>query len=461
MKHWTLLTITIFMLLWFPVGINNVNTKGNCAAGDRITNHEVWSYTYGGSSNDHIRAMQITNNGDYIILGITNSFGATSPNWWILRLDSYGKVIWEKSVDWAEFDRTWSIIETSDGGFIASGSSSGLNGEDAIIIKLSGTGDMVWQTTFSSQSGEDRFFTSIAETQDGGYILAGQINYGGEETWIAKLNSAGAVLWEKYHTSAEIFRVIEISGGNLLIAGRSSAGAGSYDLWAEKLTADGIPIWQKTYGELFAEYLGDILETSDNHYILTGYTESFGVGNYDGWVIKLDVDGNIAWQKAYGGINNDYLFTLDETMAGDLLVAGYSQSFGQGDQDYWLMKLTPSGDIIWQKNYGGSANDAVFAMQATTDGGIIVGGETYSFGAGKWDIWIMKLDSEGDLGQCGLGFDGLADIQNTSAKVSDTAFPFQDISSQITTREFVIQDTSAISIWICPLYMRYLPTIHK
>lgn len=461
MKHFFLITLAI--LCSFTVLLSSNRTPVDCAAGrGNAAPPNIWSYTYGGISNEHIRTLKIANNGDYIVLGITNSFGATSPNWWILRLDPFGKVIWEKYFDWTRFDRAWSMTETSDDGFVVTGSSRTPNSEDAIIVKFNGDGDLVWQTSFLSASGEYRLFSSIDETQDGGFILTGQINPVREETWIVKLNADGGIIWEKLLGGSGIYRVIELSGGNLLFAGRSSAGAGGYDLWVEKLTSDGTSIWQKTYGGVYAEYLGDVLETSDNQYVLTGYAQLTADGPFTGLVIKLDADGNIVWQNAYGGNDIDYIFSIDETTSGDLLVAGYSQSFGDGDKDYWLMKLDASGEIIWQKNYGGTNNnDIARTIQETSDGGIIVGGDTISVGEGGYDIWVMKLDSDGNLGECSLEFDGLAELQNPSATISDTAFTSEDITSATILREYITQETAAVSDWICPFYFRYLPYLAK
>jgi hypothetical protein len=150
----------------------------------------------------------------------------------------------------------------------------------------------------------------------------------------------------------------------------------------------------KTYGggEAYS-----IQQTSDGGYIVAGYTGSFGAGGRDFWVIKLDSSGNITWQKTYGGYNHDEAYSVQQTSDGGYIVAGYTYSFGVGSHDFWVIKLDSSGNIIWQKTYGGTGVDTAQSIQQTLDGGYIVTGTTTSFGAETYKFWVIKLDSNGNV----------------------------------------------------------------
>jgi uncharacterized repeat protein (TIGR02543 family) len=172
--------------------------------------------------------------------------------------------------------------------------------------------------------------------------------------------------------------------------------------------------WAKTYGGPNWDGASSIQQTADGGYIVAGWTESFGAGNGDFWVLKLDQNGDIQWQKIYGGPSADVAFSIQQTADGGYIVAGVTTSFGAGFYDLWVLKLGPNGDVQWQKTYGGPNWDRAYSIQQTSDAGYIVAGRTTSFGAGTYDIWVLKLDANGDIVGCNL-------IGTSNATVSDTA----------------------------------------
>jgi len=154
--------------------------------------------------------------------------------------------------------------------------------------------------------------------------------------------------------------------------------------------------WAKTYGGTGDDYAYSIQQTSDGGYIVAGYTGSSGAGLADFWVLKLKSDGTVDWQKTYGGGGYDSASSIQQTSDGGYIVAGVTTSFGAGGYDFWVLKLDGSGNVQWQKTYGGTGNDYANSIQQTTDGGYIVAGVTTSFGAGG-DFWVLKLDSSGNV----------------------------------------------------------------
>jgi len=156
--------------------------------------------------------------------------------------------------------------------------------------------------------------------------------------------------------------------------------------------------WAASYGGSYPDYVSSIQQTSDGGYIVAGHTLSFGVGDRDFWVLKLDEEGNVEWQKAYGGSDYDWATSIQQTDDGGYIVAGYTFSFGAGGYDFWVLKLNENGNVEWQKTYGGSDDEEAYSINQTDDGGYIVaGGSTYSFEPGGYDVWVLKLDEEGNV----------------------------------------------------------------
>jgi len=188
-----------------------------------------------------------------------------------------------------------------------------------------------------------------------------------------------------------------IDGGYIVAGYTSSFGIGNYDVYVLKLDSDGSIAWQKTLGGAGDDYASSIQQTTDGGYIVAGATTSFGAGNGDVYVLKLNPDGSLAWQKTFGGSGFDIANSVQETRDGGYIVAGYTDSFGAGSRDVYVLKLNSDGSLAWQKTFGGSDYDYALSVTQTTDGGYIVAGSTASFGAGWEDAYVLKLNSDGSL----------------------------------------------------------------
>jgi len=259
-----------------------------------------------------------------------------------------------------------------------------------------------WANTYGGSS--DDYAYSIQQTSDGGYIVAGYTNSfgaGGTDAWVLKLDANGNVQWQKtYGGSSDdyAYSIQQTSDGGYIVAGYTeSFGAGYADVWVLKLDANGNVQWQKTYGGSGWDEAYSIQRTLDGGYIVAGWTDSFGAGGTDAWVLKLDANGNVQWQKTYGGTYDDYANSIQQTSDGGYIVAGRTYSFGAGGTDVWVLKLDSSGNVQWQKTYGGTYDDYANSIQQTSDGGYIVAGVTKSFRAGNADVWVLKLDASGNV----------------------------------------------------------------
>jgi hypothetical protein len=289
-----------------------------------------------------------------------------------------------------------------------------------------------WQKCLGGTA--DDFANSIQQTSDGGFIVAGETrsndgdvsgNHGKSDAWVVKLNSLGDILWKKClgGTGNDYARSIQqISDGGFILTGYTNSNNGDvsgnngyYDAWVVKLNSSGDILWQKCLGGTYDDYARSIQQTSDTGFILAGYTFSNDgdvSGNHgfsDAWVVKLNSSGDIIWQKCFGGTNEDYAYSIQQTSDSGFIVAGYTFS-NDGDVsgyhgyfDYWVVKLNSSGDIEWQKCLGGTYYDYAYSIQQTSDGGFIVAGETRSNDGdvsgnhGKSDDWVVKLNSSGDI----------------------------------------------------------------
>ena len=259
-----------------------------------------------------------------------------------------------------------------------------------------------WSSTYGGTASD--ILRYIQQTTDGGYIAAGyteSFGAGSNDAWLLKLDGSGNVTWQKtyggtaydYATSSQQ----TTDGGYIVSGGTESFGSGSNDIWLLKLDGSGNVAWQKTYGGTALDVFYQAQQTTDGGYIAAGYTTSFGSGSNDIWLLKLDGSGNVTWQKTYGGTASDYATSVQQTADGGYIVAGGTRSFGAGDNDIWLLKLDGSGNVTWEKTYGGTEYDIATSVRQTTDGGYIVGGGTISFAAGVEYAWLLKLDGSGNV----------------------------------------------------------------
>jgi hypothetical protein len=248
----------------------------------------------------------------------------------------------------------------------------------------------------------DDYPSSVQQTSGGGYIVAGYTNSfgaGGSDIFLIKTYANGNVIWAKTYggTGADsVYSVQQTSDGGYIVAGITrSFGAGGSDIFLIKTDANGNVIWAKTYGGTGNDVASSVQQTSDGGYIVAGRTNSFGAGYYDIFLVKTDTNGNVIWAKTYGGIYSDYAHSVQQTSDGGYIVAGYTWSFGAGWSDIFLIKTDADGNIIWAKTYGGTDYDWAYSVQQTSDGGYIVTGRTLSFGPG--DIFLIKTNASGNI----------------------------------------------------------------
>ncbi len=319
-----------------------------------------------------------------------------------------------------------SIQQTADGGYIVGGFSWILTIDgycDMWILKLFSNGEIEWQKVYGIDEWD--VAKSIRQTTDGGYIVGGIARaFGG--AWIIKLFPDGEIEWQKAYGGVYgdyAHSVQQTTDGGYLVAGPSySYGSGSSDMWILKLSPDGEIEWQKTYGGLEREWAYSIHQITDGGYIVAGTTESFGAGSEDIWILKLFPDGEIEWQKTYGGEDDDGWgdagSSVLQTMDGGYIVAGNIKSSDTGSRDFWVLKLFPDGGIEWQKTYGGDFDKYLWSpVQQTAEGGYVLSGYATSVSYGGTDALVLKLFPDGEIEWqkvYGIGGEEARSIQQTA-----------------------------------------------
>ncbi|WP_457600399.1 PKD domain-containing protein [Hydrogenivirga sp.] len=406
---------------------------------------QEWMRSYGTSYKDRAFSVQQTSDGGYIVAGHTDHLGTGNDDFWVLKLNEHGIVQWERAYGESSYSEAYSIQQTSDGGYII----AGYGGGDLWVIKVSSDGAVQWQKTYASSVPD--IAGSIQETSDGGYIIAGRSGTTATfpDLLVLKLSSNGSVQWQKTYggnNGEDAYSVQQTSDGGYIVAGyTNSFGAGSRDAWVIKLNPDGSVQWQKTYGGNVGEEAYSIQQTSDGGYIVAGYTDSSGAGSRDAWVIKLNSDGSVQWQKTYGGNGWDGAYSIQQTSDGGYIVAGYTFSFGNGGglPDFWVFKLDSEGSVQWQKTYGGNSTDEAYSIQQTSDGGYIVAGYTESFGAGSGDIWVLKLNSDGSVSGCPHGVQSSATVEYSNLSTSDTSATVSNANCLPSNLNLTVTETSS------------------
>ncbi|MCW4043139.1 MAG: hypothetical protein NWE90_05390 [Candidatus Bathyarchaeota archaeon] len=302
------------------------------------------------------------------------------------------------------FSSFYAFEEPSHSSFDAQGESIFARNKDDCTQTTSTSSAAQWAKTYGGTiDDEGAELLSIHETSDGGYIVLGKtrsFGAGDRDFWILKLTSSGDIEWQRTYggrSRDSAWSIQKTSDGGYIVAGDTeSFGAGDADIWILKLDSSGDIEWQRTYGGTDWDGWPYIQEASDGGYIVAGCTESFGAGDGDIWVLKLNSSGDIEWQRTYGGSLEDNYCHIQLTSDGGYIVAGCTESFGAGDRDFWILKLDSSGDIEWQRTYGGTFYEWATDIKLTSDGGYIVSGATLEFGR-YGNFLILKLDSSGDI----------------------------------------------------------------
>jgi len=396
-------------------------------------NYGWWARSYGLKNNDSAYAISDTSDGGYIAAGYINSTtdsGYDNGHVEIIKLNSDGTVEWEKTYA-GDGDEAAYYVQEVNGSYIVSGTTSsfGSSYTDIWILKLAQDGTVIWEKRYGGQYGENGY--KILPTSDGGFIIGGDtLSYGAGngDLWLIKINDTGSIEWQKVYggPSYDYFKnlIITSDGGYLLMGITQSFGAGGFDIWLIKLDSSGNVAWQKVYGGTAYDYGKRIIETADGYMIL-GHTNT--PGNFDLWVLKIDTNGNLVWQKTYGGDGTELSYDMAAVGNGYILM-GFTTSWGAGGYDVWLVAINNTGAIEWQRAYGSTQKEIGFSLLAIQNDGLVVAGETESFGSGYTDIWVLKTNTTGYIE---FNLEPSAKMTNTSGTISSFNPSTSDTSASV------------------------------
>ncbi|WP_017732643.1 T9SS type A sorting domain-containing protein [Nafulsella turpanensis] len=384
-----------------------------------------WEKTIGGNQDDNLSSVILTHDGNYLLAGTSSSkvsYERTAAHkggkdYWIVKTDAQGNIIWDHAYGGRGDDELHAVLPTEDGGFLLAGnSSSGMSGEkespsqggtDYWLVKTDASGRLLWEQTYGGNA-DDRL-QAITPAPGGGYLLSG------------------------YSASG-------VSGS------KSETGNGGTDFWVIRIDAEGLLLWDKTFGGSEDEQLLAATAAPDGSFLLGG-TSLSGVGgdkteasrgDMDFWVIRIDAAGRQLWDRTLGGSGYDGLQAVEAIEGGGFLVGGFSHSDASGDKshnrisdqyyysDYWFLRLDEQGNILWDNTLGGEGYDRLTAILPAPGGGYLLGGYSFSNSTafksensqGSSDYWLIKVDENGkklwDKGFGSAGSDLLTDMLSTS-----------------------------------------------
>jgi hypothetical protein len=360
--------------------------------------------TFGGINNDEGYSVQQTTDDGYVIAGRTNSFGAGNYSVYLIKTNANGDTLWTKTFGGGNVEDAFSVQQTTDGGYVITGDtkSSGAGDYDVYLIKTDANGATVWTKTFGGSNTD--WGNSVQQTSDGGFIITGvtfSFGPGDSNVYLIKTNANGDTLWTKtigrsYPATSWGNSVQQTNDGGYIIAGQTKGGAGGeYQLYLIKTNTNGDTLWTKILGAQWYLIGYSVKQTSDNGYIIAGEINNYDPSGTNTYLLKTNNSGDPVWSKMIGGNDFDWGSSVDQTTDGGYVIAGATRSFGAGEFDVYLLKTNNNGDTLWTKTFGGNYSESGNSVQQTSDGGYVIAGVTNSFGAGNSDVYLIKTDANG------------------------------------------------------------------
>jgi hypothetical protein len=309
-------------------------------------------------------------------------------------------VLWKKTYGGSGDNRVYCMVNFGGGGFLIAGSSTSVvpGRTVGLLVRISSDGDLVWNQTYVTQSGcELRKIVSL----DNGFLIVGNIFLAADKItgWILRIDASGNELWNRTLGGIginKLFTAVVGFDGYILAGLTYPNGSVSSNAWIIKTDFQGSIMWNNTYGSSQESGFHSILAVENEGFVVAGYTASASGGDNDFWLVKINNDGAILWNKSYGGPKRDVAYDLSKAKDGYVLV-GETFSLGEGDADSLVVKTDFSGNLVWEQAYGGNNFDHSSAVIQSNDEGYIIAGTTFSYGAGNRDFWVFKINDKGEV----------------------------------------------------------------
>jgi hypothetical protein len=334
----------------------------------------LWTRHYGGSGFEEGNSVVETPDGGFIIAGFSESYGAGLYNLYLVKVNDMGDTLWTRTYDGNDRAFAQSICSVESGGFAVVGSNGTFNIGDIYFLRIDDYGDTLWTRTYSYEFSQ--YSSAIIQTDDGGFLIVGSVYYDSSsngDVYLVKTDNVGDTLWTRVY------------------------GGDSYDS------------------------ASDVEQTNDGGYIVAGTTDSYGAAPCNGYVLRLNSDGDTLWTRIYGDSCLNSFSSVEITEDGGYVFAGWIRPLGTYEGNYYLVRTSCTGDTIWTKQYGGNYLDMAYDVAVTADGGYIMVGYGWHYSTvGRSDCYIVRTNDVGDtLWTCGYGNDGVhadhgSDIEVTS-----------------------------------------------
>lgn len=382
----TLIFISVFILL-LPLSSNSIAQAPDT----------VWTRTFGGNNTDDGYSIDKISDTEFILVGYTASYGNGAEDVWLLKVNNNGDSIWTRTHGTSDEEYGRDVRMANDGDFIITGQKGHFPFSCQVLtIKTDSMGNEQWSGTYGGC-----FANTIRQTMDYGYVSVGCTPW---EWYLLRYNSNGDTLWTSSYSDGynnycyDVQEYLPDMEDQIYYLMVGCTGAGSYDfswdVYFLKVDDTGSVIESKRYGDPRYgpdDWASTIEPTSDSNFIIGASTMTLGAGGYDIWLMKITPDGDTLWTRTYGGGDNDAAMHAIETEDGGYIIVGYTESFGLGGRDVYIVRANSRGDTLWTKTVGGPDDDCGRKIVTTGKGEYIIVGYTESFGAGGRDVYLIKL----------------------------------------------------------------------
>jgi hypothetical protein len=381
-----------------------------------------------------------TSDGGYLIAAMTRTTIAGDSDLFIVKTNSMGDIMWTKQYGGNMPEYPNGMLALDDGGFFILGytRSYGAGHNDSWLVKINASGDMEWSKTFGGPGDDEA--KEIIKASDGNYVFVGRTNYSGGNNYdglLTKIDASGNEMWTKYYggSNYENTRCVKqcSDGGFILIGQTMSSGAGGSDIYLVRTNSNGDVVWTKTYGGPLEDDGNWILANSDGTFTLTAETTSYGSGDFDVQAMKVTSDGSVIWNKFYGGDKKDVSKTIRYTNDGGYIIGAISRSFGWINPEMWLVKIDGDGNTQWTKEYGLWYHDHCHSAMQVADGGYISVGHQVDVNDVA-HIYLVKTNSAGLI-----GIDEMTSAKSFSVYPNPSSGIF-NIASSATMQSVIITD---------------------
>ena len=369
-----------------------VSATSNSDSVNLVEANVFWEKTYGGTGDDRAFYAAAVADG-FVVAGSSTSFQQGETVAWVLRLDSEGDVVWNQTFLEGDGSEFRSVLNLNDGFLLVGNVFLPLADSDGYVVRVDAEGKAVWNITLAGE-GVDKLFSAV-KTQNGFVLVGLTYSFGGDsDVWVVKIDGDGNEVWSKTYEGAmeDAGRAVASTGGSdYVVAGyTNSMGNGDYDFLLLKIDASGNMLWSKTYGGVESDKAYAMVEAAGG-YVVVGDTRSKGAGESDAWIIKVDADGNLVWDKAIGGDGFDMPTCVTVSGYGGFLVGGFTFSFGNGERDFWLFKIDDSGNVLWSCTEGRTEFEEAYAALEVAENEFVMAGWTNSIGQGYYDFYVVKI----------------------------------------------------------------------